>query len=153
MSPERFQHLLTLVEPVIAKKPCRSRKPILAAERLMVTLRYLAIGDSQQSQSFTFRIGRATISNILRETLQAIRDALNKAYLAPPSNTPNWNFPHCLGAIDGKHIMIECPQMQDQLTTTTKIFTALYCLQYAMQITVSVSLTLGHMGVQMMPVY
>ena len=38
--------------------------------------------------------------------------------------------------------MIECPQMQDQLTTTTKIFTALYCLQYAMQITVSVSLTL-----------
>ena len=120
MSPERFQHLLTLVEPVIAKKPCRSRKPIPAAERLMVTLRYLATGDSQQSQSFTFRIGRAAISNILRETLQAIWDALNKAYLAPPSNTADWihiaekyeeewNFPHCLGAIDGKHIMIECP--------------------------------------------
>ena len=120
MSPERFQHLLTLVEPVIAKKPCRSQKPIPAAERLMVTLRYLATGDSQQSQSFTFRIGRATISHILRETLQAIWDALNKAYLAPPSNTADWihiaekyeeewNFPHCLGAIDGKHIMIECP--------------------------------------------
>ena len=120
MSPERLQHLLTLVGPVIAKKPCRSRKPIPAAKRLMVTLRYLATGDSQQSQSFTFRIGRATISNILRETLQAIWDALNKAYLAPPSNTEDWihiaekyeeecNFPHCLGAIDGKHIMIECP--------------------------------------------
>ena len=72
MSPERFEDLLTLVGPFIEKKPCRSRSSISEAERLMVTLRYLATGDSQQSLSFLFRIGRSTISNLLRETCEAI---------------------------------------------------------------------------------
>lgn len=120
MSPERFENLLALVGPLIAKQPCRSRKAISPAERLMVTLRYLATGEDQQTQSFYFRIGKTTVSNLLRETLQAIWTALNKDYLSTPSTLENWhtisndfqeewNFPHCLGAIDGKHIMMECP--------------------------------------------
>ena len=100
-------------------KTCSSGVLLSYSHCSAVTLRYLATGDSQLSQSFTFRIGRATMSNILRETLQAIWDARNKVYLAPPSNTADWihiaekyeewNFPHWLCAIDGKHIMIECP--------------------------------------------
>ena len=39
MSPERLEHLLTLVAPYIQKKACRSRDPISPAERLVVTLR------------------------------------------------------------------------------------------------------------------
>ena len=120
MSPQRFEHLLTLVGPLIVKQPCRSRKVIDPAERLMLTLRYLATGEDQQTQSFYFRIGRSTVSNIIHTTLQAIWIALNKAYLSAPSKTEEWikiakgfeeewNFPHCLGAIDGKHIMMECP--------------------------------------------
>ena len=114
MSPERFQHLLALVEPFILKKPCRSRKPIAPAERLMVTLRYLATGDPQQSQSFAFRIGRSTLSSILRETCQAIWLALQD-YMKSPSTTTDWSrvadglleswtFSNCIGAIDGKHM-------------------------------------------------
>ena len=119
MSPERFQHLLALVEPFILKKPCRSRKPITPAERLMVTLRYLATGDSQQSQSFAFRIERSTLSSLLRETCQAIWLALRE-YIKSPSTTTDWsriadefmeswNFPNCIGAIDEKHVMMDCP--------------------------------------------
>lgn len=121
MSPERFEDLLTLVGQLIAKKPCRSSSSISEAERLMVTLRYLATGDSQQSQSFSFRIGRSTISNVLRETCEGIWLALKGQYLKTPSTTSDWlriatefeeewNFPNCIGAIDGKHIMMDCPK-------------------------------------------
>ena len=92
MSPERFEHMLSTVRPNIKKKPCKSRVPISPEERLMITLRYLAIcGDSQQSHSFSFRIGRATVSKILRQTCEALWVALKIfEYLNLPSTTEDW---------------------------------------------------------------
>jgi hypothetical protein len=121
MSPDRFDHLLSLVGPLIAKKHCKSRKPISPSEHLAVTLRYLATGDSQQSHTFYFRIGRSTVSNIVKETCNALWTALNQDYLKSPSTEEQWtniadeferewNFPHCIGALDGKHISMECPR-------------------------------------------
>ena len=75
MSPERFDHLVSMVSPYIKKKSCRSHDVIPVGERLAVCLRYLS-GDSQQSQSFAFRIGLATICKIIKETCQAIWEAL-----------------------------------------------------------------------------
>ena len=37
MSPNRFQHLLELVRPLITKKDTKMRKAIIAEERLAVT--------------------------------------------------------------------------------------------------------------------
>ena len=121
MTPQRFEHLLSIVSPLISKKSTKFRSPISAAERLTLTLRYLATGDSQQSQSFNFRIGRSTVSGIIRETCDAIWTQLCHTYLPTPK-TPQewkriseefstlWNFPHCLGAGDGKHVVIDCPK-------------------------------------------
>jgi hypothetical protein len=114
MSPERFEHLLSLVGPLI-------RKPISPQEKLILTLRFLATGDSQQSQSFAFRLGKATVSNAIFETTQAISIALKDIYLQCPSSQNDftkiaeefereWNFPNCLGGLDGKHVAIECPK-------------------------------------------
>ena len=47
MSPERVEHLISLVGPFVSKKQCRSRDVISPAERIALTLRYLATGDSQ----------------------------------------------------------------------------------------------------------
>ena len=115
MSPDHFDHLLSLVGPLIAKKDCKSHKPISPSERLAVTLRYLATGDSQQSRTFHFRIGCSTV----KETCNALWTALNQDYLKSSStectniadeSEREWNFLHYIGASDEKHIAMECPR-------------------------------------------
>ena len=88
-------------------------------EKLAVTLCYLASGDSQQPLGWAHRIGKVTISKIIKgkiiKTTNAIWEVSKKAYLKPfqkvaewkaiPKEFENlWNFPHCIGAIDGKNV-------------------------------------------------
>ena len=120
MSPERLDNLLNQVGPLLQKKHCRSREPISPAQRLVVTLRYLVSGDSQQSHAFYFRLGRSTVCKIIKETTIAIWNVLQPIYLKSPSSSDQWkklaaefeqewNFPNCIGALDGKHVHIEAP--------------------------------------------
>lgn len=74
MSPDRFEHLFSLVAPHLPNRKSRFRHVISKEERLVVTLRYLATGDSQQSQSFNFCMGRSTVSNIVKEVSFLILD-------------------------------------------------------------------------------
>ena len=60
MSPERFDHLLSMACLYIKRKSCHSCDAIAVGGRLAVCLPYLSTGDSQNSQSFAFRIGHAT---------------------------------------------------------------------------------------------
>lgn len=126
MSPERFEHLLSLVGPLISKTSTRMREPISEAERLTLTLRFLASGDDQQSLAFSFRLGRTTVIHILRETCSAIWDAWGEIYLKPPCSPDDWqaisndfeevwNLPHCVGAIDSKHVNMQCPNNSGSL--------------------------------------
>ena len=90
MSKERFDHLLSLIREKIAKKDTSMRKPISAEERLIITLRYLSAGMSQQTLSYNFRVGRTTISNILREVCQAIYEVLAPIYMKAPIRKEEW---------------------------------------------------------------
>ena len=53
MSPERFDHLISIVGPHITKEDTDFRKSIAANERLAITLRFLASMESQQSLSYS----------------------------------------------------------------------------------------------------
>ena len=121
MSKERFDHLLSLLRERITKKETKMREAITAEERLVITLRYLSVGMSQQTLCYNFRVGRTTVSNILREVCIALYDVLCPIYVRPPSTENEWrhianifeqlwDLPHCIGAIDGKHIGIDCPK-------------------------------------------
>lgn len=121
MSPDRFEHLLSLVGPIIQKKETHMRESISAEERLVVTLRFLSSGDAQQSLCYAFRLGKTTVSNIISETCQAIYEQLKRKYMHAPGSEEewleiakafeeSWNMPHVIGAIDGKHIRMQCPK-------------------------------------------
>ena len=76
MSPDRFKHMLPLVARLISKQ-----LEISAEQRLVVTLRYLATGETQQSLSFGYRIGKPTMTKILAETSETIFKTLKDQFL------------------------------------------------------------------------
>ena len=96
------------------------RIPISPEEKLAITLRYMATGESFDSLMYQFRIHRTTIGQFILPVCTAIYEALKDDYLKLPStknewlsiaNETNerWQFPNCFGAADGKHIQIVHP--------------------------------------------
>ncbi|XP_065675624.1 uncharacterized protein LOC136091841 [Hydra vulgaris] len=101
MSPTTNEELLSFVAPVIVKQRTTMRDPV--------------------SPSESYRISASTISRIISETCAAIWSSLKERnYLHVPSEKQEWktiakefenmwNFPHAIGAIDGKHIVMQAP--------------------------------------------
>nr|XP_032510778.1 uncharacterized protein LOC116765451 [Danaus plexippus plexippus]XP_032510779.1 uncharacterized protein LOC116765451 [Danaus plexippus plexippus]XP_032510781.1 uncharacterized protein LOC116765452 [Danaus plexippus plexippus]XP_032510782.1 uncharacterized protein LOC116765452 [Danaus plexippus plexippus] len=117
MSPNDFDFLLSKVEPLITKQKTRLRVPIPAKVRLALTLRFLATGDSYRSLHHLFKISSAAITFIIQEVCTAINTVL-KDQIKMPRTTTEWlniesgfsrKYPHCVGCIDGKHVVIQCP--------------------------------------------
>lgn len=120
MDTGSFEELLAKVRPMIEKKDTNFRLCVPAGERLAITLRYLATGDSQSSLQFNFRRAHNTISTIVADVCPAIYSALKDDFLKVPSQPADWKavaqgyqelwqFPHCIGALDGKHIALMPP--------------------------------------------
>lgn len=71
-----FEYLLRMIGGQISKVDTYMRKSISAQDRLAVTLRYLATGDSYASLQYTFRISKQAISIIVPTVCEAIIGAL-----------------------------------------------------------------------------
>ena len=120
ITPARFDELLRIVGPEITRQHTNFRSPISPGERLAVTLRFLATGDSMQTIVFSYRLGHSTVCNIIEDTCDGLWSTLAPEYLRTPSCADEWkkisqgfstlwNFPHCIGAIDGKHVIMQAP--------------------------------------------
>ena len=72
MDVNSFRRLVEVISPRIVKKNTRMRSPISPSERLALTLRFLATGETFRSLEFQFRVSRTAISYIVLEVCQAI---------------------------------------------------------------------------------
>lgn len=81
MDDETFTELVRLVTPMIQKETTNMRDSIPPSERLAVTLRFLATGDSFKSLSVLFRIAANTISIIIPEVCDALYACLKDQYM------------------------------------------------------------------------
>ncbi|XP_050506192.1 uncharacterized protein LOC126884296 [Diabrotica virgifera virgifera] len=120
MSSTDFEWLLCQIAPKIQKEDTNYRQAISPMERLLLTLRFLATGDSYHSLMYLFKISVSSISRIIPEVCKVIAEVLKDKLKMPQSREEwlitghqfanLWNFPKCAGVMDGKHIMIQAPK-------------------------------------------
>ena len=114
MSYEGFKKLLNFIEQHITLHQINDENIAIAApERLALTLRFLATGESFKSLSFQFCISSRTISHIFKQVCNAFIKIL--------CQNKQWNFSNALGAIDGKH-RIQKPKNVTITSILTKLF-------------------------------
>ncbi|XP_041464135.1 putative nuclease HARBI1 [Lytechinus variegatus] len=138
MVPQMFYELLDRVGPRIAKTTTH-RTPLDPGLKLAITLRFLATGSSYHDLAFAFRVPHNTISLFVPEVCQAIYDEYEDEMWATPQTEDEWrpiaegfgdrwNFPHCCGAIDGKHVTIKKPPKSGSLYYNYKGFFSIVML-------------------------
>ncbi|CAH2087346.1 unnamed protein product [Euphydryas editha] len=117
------------------------RASISAKERLVVTLRYLATGTSLADLEYRFRMGKSTLSVIIREVCSLIWSELYPKYMKMPCIN-DWleiankfevsaNFPHCVGAVDGKHIRVIKPNKSGSMFLNYKHYFSIVLMAVA----------------------
>ena len=96
------------------------RASINPDEQLCLFLRYVASEETFRSLEFQFRISRRSISRIVDRVAEAIIKEMQKECLMTPDKAASWleiseffsqrwNYSNTIGAIDGKHIVLQQP--------------------------------------------
>ena len=145
MSPERFNHLLSLVEPLVTKEDNNYRKSISHTESLALTIRFLVTGESQISLSFSFRIGKSAVSKIIAELVMHFIEFFFRSMSSHHHQTTSGKrYPKILrnsgiylkqlGRLRENTSKSSALKIQALCTTTTKAF---YFWQYVMPDTAS----------------
>jgi len=86
----------------------------------------LATGESFTSLAYSYRVGQPTITKVIPEVCKELWDQLAPIVMKMPSSVEEWmlisegynnkwQFPHCVGAIDGKHIVMKAPKNSGSL--------------------------------------
>ena len=86
-------------------------------QQCMIYFSFFTTGDSFWMLHTRFRRGAATITFIVYQVCDCIYQVLQPIYMSPPPSEEDWkqiehrfntkwNFPKCIGSLDGKHIII-----------------------------------------------
>ena len=105
------------MRPFITKQTKKFRTPIPAEERLAITLRYLATGETYEPSCTNLEF----IGPLFLRLFKKFAVPFTKYYMKLPSSPQEWkaiaderyrcwNFPNYIGAADGKHVAILKPK-------------------------------------------
>uniref|UniRef100_A0A671S3X4 Zgc:194221 n=1 Tax=Sinocyclocheilus anshuiensis TaxID=1608454 RepID=A0A671S3X4_9TELE len=126
---DQFDYILRKVGPSISKQSF-CRETISPAQRLCICLRYLATGDSLRPSPSPY--GTTLWKNTCHHLTERWREIA-------ADFQQMWNFPNCVGAVDGKHIVIQAPASSGSLYFNYKgsfsiILLAVVDAQYRFQV-------------------
>ena len=115
MPPELCQELGQRITVEFQRDRTLMRDPVSPGVKFVVTLRHLATGDSYTTLQYAFMVASATIEKFVPKVCDAITRAYRDQVTQCPTLPEDWllvksvfrrrrNFPHALGALDGRHI-------------------------------------------------
>ena len=107
------------------------------------------------SLAFSYRLGESTVSNAIKDTCDIINLRMVGTCIPPPTEDEwrgiaarfmeRWNFPNCIGALDGKHVSIQAPPGSGTLYCNDKRTFSVVLWPWWTQTTVLGWSTSGHM--------
>ncbi|XP_034838224.1 protein ALP1-like [Maniola jurtina] len=135
MSVATFDFLYDFIENDLKSSENAVRYCISPKEKLIVTLRYLATGSSFAELQYGYKIGKSTISGIIKQVCQVLWRNLKTLVMSPPTKEI-WTqisiqfenkayFPNCVGALDGKHVRLIQPPESGSMYYNYKHFFSL----------------------------
>ena len=117
---------------------------------------FLATGDSFWMLSTRFRRGESTVAQVVYDVSEAIWEVMSPIYMAPPTEDDwwqiehqfctRWNFPNCIGALDGKHIMMRAPPNSSSMFYNYKGFFSIILMALVDADYCFVFVDIGHYG-------
>ncbi|OXA48620.1 protein ANTAGONIST OF LIKE HETEROCHROMATIN PROTEIN 1 [Folsomia candida] len=119
MSRATFEFICCELKPALARKDTVFRNAVPLEKRVAVALHLLKSTCDPATVADLYGIGESTAKKVLKEFCQAVNKLLRPKFLKPPTlddlnNIVNgfeqlWDFPNCIGALDGSHIPILRP--------------------------------------------
>ena len=120
MPPAMFDEIVQRLTPRITKMFTNWRDPLDPGLKVALTLRHLASGAKYHDMQYAWRVPHNTISIVVREVFEAIIAEYAEEQMTAPTTEAawrqiaddwyrRWNFPHVIGAIDGKHVACKAP--------------------------------------------